>query len=87
MIAFMGCLPLEGRLWVFKIPWDKPWEWPDIKFLGNPIEVQTHFSQEGNCHAMWYTTSRTNLNTKMFPRIAVLPYAVVEWISGRGENT
>ena len=33
VITFMGDRPLEGRPWVFKIPRDKPWAWPEIKFL------------------------------------------------------
>ena len=44
VIAFMGDRPLESRPWIFKIPWDKPWAWPEIK-LSNPIEMQTHFIQ------------------------------------------
>ena len=43
VIAFMGNRPIEGRPWVFKIPRDKPWAWPKIKFLSNTIEMQTHF--------------------------------------------
>ena len=27
VIAFIGDRPLEGRPWIFKIPWDKPWAW------------------------------------------------------------
>ena len=46
VIAFMGGHPLEGSPWVFKIPWDKSWVWPEIKLLRDPIETQTHFSQE-----------------------------------------
>ena len=46
VIAFMGDRPLEVRPWIFKTPQDKPWVWPEIKFLSNPIEMQTHFSQE-----------------------------------------
>ena len=46
VIAFMWDCPLEGRPWIFKIPRDKPWAWPEVKFLSNPIEMQTHFSQE-----------------------------------------
>ena len=53
MIAFMGDHPLEGRLWVFKIPQDKPWAWPEIKFLSNYIEMQTYFIQEGNTNTIW----------------------------------
>ena len=63
VIAFMGDLPLEGRPWTFKIPQDKTWVWLEIKFLIKPIEIQTHFSQEENCHSMWETTGRTNLTT------------------------
>ena len=48
LIAFRGDSPLEGRPWVFKIPRDKPWSWPEIKFLRNSLEMQTQFSQEGN---------------------------------------
>ena len=43
--------------------------------------MQTHFSQEENSHAMWYTTGMTNLTTLRLPRLAVVPYAVVEWLS------
>ena len=53
VIAFMGDRPLEGRPWIFKIPQDKTWAWPEVKCLSNPIEMQTHFSQEENRHAMW----------------------------------
>ena len=45
VIAFMGDRPLEGRLWVFKIPREKPWVCPEIKILSNPIEMQTHLIQ------------------------------------------
>ena len=37
VIAFMGDRPLEFRPWVFKIPRDKTWAWPEVKFLSNPI--------------------------------------------------
>ena len=39
VIAFMGVRPLEGRLWIFKIPQYKPWAWPEIKLSSNPIEM------------------------------------------------
>ena len=81
VIAFVGDCPLEGSPCIFKIPRDKPWAWPEIKFLSNPIEMQTHFSQEGNFHAMWDTTGRTNFTTVKLPRLAVVPYAVVDWLS------
>ena len=58
-ISFMGDCPLQERPWIFKIPRDKPWAWPEVKFLSNPIEIQTHFSQEENLHAMWDTTGMT----------------------------
>ena len=32
VIAFMGDRPLEDRPWVFKIPRDKSWTWPEVKF-------------------------------------------------------
>ena len=49
--------PSIGRKAVYiKIPRDKPWAWHEIKFLSNPIEMQTHFSQEENRHTMWDTT-------------------------------
>ena len=57
----MGDRPLEGRPWIFKIPRDKPWAWPEVKFLSNPIEMQTYLSQEEKRHAMWDTTGMTNL--------------------------
>ena len=78
MIAFMGDLPLEGRSWVFNIPRDKPWVCPEIKFLRNSIEMQTDFSQEGNCPAMWDTTGKTNLTTKKLPSMEVVPYKVAD---------
>ena len=37
VIEFMGGRPLEGRPWVFKIPREKPWSWPEIKFLRKSI--------------------------------------------------
>ena len=72
---------MEGRLWGFKIPQYKSWTWPEIKFLRNCIKIQTHFIQEGNCHNMWDTTGKTNKPTINFPRLAVVPYVEVEWIS------
>ena len=80
----MGDIPLERRSWVFKIPRDKPYAWPDIKFLSNSIEIQTHFSQEGNRHAMWDTTGKTKLTIIKFTRLSVVPYASVEWLSEGG---
>ena len=77
VIAFMGYSPLEMRPWVFNIPRDKSLAWPEIKFLRNSIMMQTHFSQEGNCHAMWETTGKTNLITRKFIRLAVVTYAAV----------
>ena len=46
VIAFMGGRPLEGRPWIFYTPQYKPWAWPEVKFLSNSIEMQTHFMQE-----------------------------------------
>ena len=43
VISFMGDRPLEGRQWIFNIPRYNPWAWTEIKFLSNPIEMQTHF--------------------------------------------
>ena len=87
VIAFMGDRPLEGRPWILKIPRDKPWAWPEIKFLSNPIEMQTHFSQEENRHAMWDNTGMTNLATLRLPRLVVVPYSVVIWISKKGRTS
>ena len=42
--------------------------------------MQTHFSQKENHHAMWDTTGKKNLTTVKFPRLAVVLYAVVEWL-------
>ena len=86
VITFMGDRPLEGRPWILKIPRDKPWAWPEIKFLSNPIETQTHSSQEENRHAMWDTTGMKNLKTLRLPRPAVVPYSVVEWLSKKGRT-
>ena len=72
---------MEGRLWIFNIPQDKPWAWPEVKCLSNPIEMLTHFSQEENRHAMWDAIGMTNLTTLRLPRLAVVPYTVVEWLS------
>ena len=35
---------------------------------------------------MWDTTVRKNLTTVNFPRLAVVPYAVVEWLSKKGRT-
>ena len=32
IIAFMGDSPLEGRLWLFKIPRENPWAWPELNY-------------------------------------------------------
>ena len=77
VIAFMGGRPLEGRPWIFKITRYKPWAWPEIKFLINPIEMQTHFIQEEIRHTMWDTTDKTNFTIVRLSRLAVVPYAVV----------
>ena len=76
VITFMGDLPLGGRPWVLKIPRDNTWAWPEIKILSNHIEMQTHFSQEVNCYALWDPTGRTNLTTKKLPRLEVMPYSI-----------
>ena len=36
---------------------------------------------------MWDTTDKTNLTTFFLPRLAVYPYAVMEWPSEGGANT
>ena len=77
VIAFMGGYPLEGSPCIFNIPQDRPWAWPGIKFLSNPIEILTHFRQEENRHDMWDTTGRANLTTVNFPSLSEVPYAVV----------
>ena len=46
--------------------------------------MQTHLSQEENRHAMWETTGMTNLTTLRLPRLAVVPYSLVEWLSKKG---
>ena len=86
VISFMGDRPLEGRLWIFKILQVNPMAWPEIQLFSNPIEMQKYFSQEENRHAIWNTTSKTNLTTVEFPRLAVVPYEVVEWISKKGRT-
>ena len=86
LFLFMGDSPLEGRPCIFKIPRDKTWALPEVKFLSNPIEMQTDFSQEENRHAMWDTTGMTNLTTLKFTRLAVVPYALVEWLSKKGHT-
>ena len=86
VIDFMGDRTLEGRPWMFKIPRENPWVWPEIKLLSNPIEMRTHFSQEENCYDMWDTTRRINLTAVNFPRLVVVPYAVVECLSKRGRT-
>ena len=78
---------MEGRPWIFNIPWYKPQTWPEMIFLSNPIETQTHFSQEENCHAMWDTTGTTNLTTVRLRMLAVVPYVVVVWLSKKGKKT
>ena len=46
VIEFMGDLPLEGSPRVFKIPGDKSWTWPELKFWNDYIEVTTHFIKD-----------------------------------------
>ena len=74
VIVFVGDCPLEGRPWIFKITCNKPWAWPEVKLLSNPIEMQTYFGQEENRDAMWDSTGMTNFTTLRLPRIVVLPY-------------
>ena len=85
-ISFRGDCPLKLRTWILKIPRDKPLAWPDLKYLSNQIELQIRFSQEENCHVMWDTTGMKNLTTIRFPRLAVVPYAVVEWLNKKGHT-
>ena len=35
---------------------------------------------------MWDTTGMKNLTTLSLPRLAVVPYAVVEWLSKKGQT-
>ena len=86
VIVFMGERPLEGRMWIFKIPRENPWAWPEIKSLSNQIEMKKYFSQEENRHAMWDTTGMTNLTTLRLPRLAVVPHAVADWLSKKGRT-
>ena len=79
VIDFMGDRPLEVRPWIFNITWDKSWAWPGVKLSINPIEMQTHFSQEENRHAMWDTTGKTNLKIIRLPRLAVVH---MKWWNG-----
>ena len=39
-----------------------------------------------NQHSMWDTTGMTNLTTLRLPRLAVVPYAVAEWLSKKGQT-
>ena len=48
--------------------------------------MKTHFRQEGNRHAMWDTMDKTNLTKRKFPRLAVVPYTAVEWLSEGGRT-
>ena len=36
---------------------------------------------------MWDTTGMINLTTLRLPRIAVVPYALVEWLSKKGRTS
>ena len=56
------------------------------KFLSNPIETKTNFSQEENLHAMWDTNGTKKLTTLRLTKLAVVPYALVEWISKKGRT-
>ena len=60
--------------------------WPEVKFLSNPIEMQTHFSQEEKRHDMWGTTGMTNFTTLRLPRLAVVRYELVERLSKKGRT-
>ena len=57
-----------------------------MKFWNNSIEMQTNFIQESNRHYTWDTTGETNTTTKKLARLAVVPYASVEWISKGGQT-
>ena len=48
--------------------------------------MKTHFSQEKNLRVVWDTNGRTNLTTMKFPRLAVVPYVVVEWLGKMGRT-
>ena len=48
--------------------------------------MQTHFSQEGNHPAMWDTMVKTYLTTRKFPRLVVVTYTEVEWLSEGGRT-
>ena len=86
VISFMGDCPLEVRLWLFKMPHDKPWVWPEVNFCNNSIEMQTHLIQDSNCYSMWDTTGETNLMTKKFPSLEVFLYADVEILIKCGQT-
>ena len=58
-----------------------------MKLWNNSIEMQTHFTQESNRHSVWDTTGGKNLTTKKLPRMAVVPYADVYWISRGGQTS
>ena len=60
VVGFMGYMPLVGRPWVFQIPRDKPWAWPEVEYVNNAIEMQGHFGQEGNNNTLWDMTGGAN---------------------------
>ena len=80
VIGFMGDRPLSGRLWVFNIPRDKPWVWPEVEYVNNSIEIQGHFGQEGNNNILWDTEGGTNKTKTKLPRFAMVTYAMFDWL-------
>ena len=49
--------------------------------------MKTYFSQEENHHSMWDTNGETNPTENNLPRMAVVPYEAVEWLSKGGRTT
>ena len=85
VIGFMGDRPLAGRPWVFKIPRDKPWAWPEVECVENAIEMQGHFGQEGNKNTLWDTSGEQMITRAKFPRLAMVPYGKTKQNTQRDE--
>ena len=52
-IAFVGELGKEVSHGVHTLPKETPWQWKQIQFIDNLIDVKTHYEKEGSGQALW----------------------------------
>ena len=51
-----------------------------MEYVNNAIEMQGHFEQEGNNDTLWDTAGDTTKTKAELPRLAMAPYAMLEWL-------